>query len=118
MPRLKLDNYLRMYRKRSGLSQEELAYLLGTRDLANVSRYERTSRQPSLETALAYEAVFGVPPSELFAGRFAKVDRAVTKRARLLAHRLSTGRQAGRLSRKLEALTAISGPSRGDAAVR
>src|SRR5258708_4349170 len=55
----KLPNYLRMYRKRSGLSQEETALLLGYPNGQQVSRCERFTRQPSLQTILAYEAVFG-----------------------------------------------------------
>src|SRR5713226_8684514 len=96
-----------MHRKRSGFSQDELAYLLGTRDGAKVSRYERSGRQPSLETALAYRAIFKIPAEQLFAGRFQKVDRAVTRRARFLAQKLSGRPQTPRLSRKLEALAAI-----------
>jgi transcriptional regulator with XRE-family HTH domain len=117
VPSLKLDNYLRTYRKRSGFSQDELAYLLGAPDGAKVSRYERTSREPNLETLLAYEAIFGVPPKQLFAGRTAKVERAVTRRARLLARRLSAGGPAGSSSHKLEMLAAIAGQSRAAAAV-
>jgi len=64
----KLNNYLRTYRKRASLSQDEVAYLLGCRSGAKVSRYERFARQPTLQTALAYEAIFGVPVRELFAG--------------------------------------------------
>ena len=37
----KLENYLRTYRKRSGLTQREVAFLVGCRNGAQVSRYER-----------------------------------------------------------------------------
>src|SRR5690348_9779208 len=53
----KLDNYLRGSRKGAGLSQDQMAYLVGVSDGTQVSRYERFSTKPSLETALAYEAV-------------------------------------------------------------
>ena len=56
----KLDNYLRTHRNRAGLSQDEVAYLLGCRSGAKVSRYERFTRPPTLQTALAYDAIFGV----------------------------------------------------------
>jgi transcriptional regulator with XRE-family HTH domain len=105
----KLDNYLRTYRKRSGLSQDELAYLLGTGDGAKVSRYEKNGRQPTLDTVLAYEAIFRVASRELFAGRFQRADRSVTRRARLLAERLAREPQDYRVARKLEALAAIRG---------
>ncbi len=86
----KLDNYLRTYRKRAGLSQDKMAYLLGTRDGTRTSRYERFARIPSLETALAREGIFRAPVSELFAGVYEKAKRAATRRARLMRKRLGT----------------------------
>ncbi len=103
----KLDNYLRTYRKRSGFSQDELAYLLGTRDGAKVSRYERGGRQPSLDTALAYEAVFGIPPRELFAGRFAKARRSVRRRAAFLRRRLSAKPETPSILQRLQSIAAV-----------
>ena len=85
----KLENYLLTHRKRTGLTQRELAFLLGCRSGANVSRHERLARTPSLETVLAYEAVFGVPARELFAGAYARVKRQTLTRARKLAAQLA-----------------------------
>ena len=84
----KLDNYLRMYRKRAGLSQDELAFLLGARSGTVASRYERFRRTPTLETALACAAIYGVPVKELFAGVSERAERIVAHRARILNHRL------------------------------
>jgi len=64
----RLPNYLRTYRKHSGLSQSDISFLIGLKDKSELSRYERRIRQPSLRTALACQAVFGTPVSELFAG--------------------------------------------------
>ena len=64
----RLPNYLRTYRKHSGLSQSDISFLIGLRDKSELSRYERRIRQPSLRTALACQEVFGMPVSELFAG--------------------------------------------------
>ena len=47
-----LENYLRTYRKRSNLSQDEVAFLLGCRGGTKVSRYERHARKPNLEQFL------------------------------------------------------------------
>jgi transcriptional regulator with XRE-family HTH domain len=68
MASLRLHNYLRTYRKKSGLTQQELGFLLGCKGGDLISRYEKRRRLPPLETALACEAIFGVPVSELFAG--------------------------------------------------
>lgn len=62
------DAYLRTYRKQSGLTRQEVALLLRCENGAQVSRYEKRHRLPPLETALACEAIFGIPVSELFAG--------------------------------------------------
>ena len=108
MPAHKLDNYLRSYRKRSGYSQEDLAYLLGAEGGARICNYERNGRQPSLDTALAYEAVFGVAPRDLFAGRFAKARTAVRRRAAFLRRRLLALPQNPATLRRLQSLAAIS----------
>ena len=74
MPSRKFPNHLRSLRKHSGLSQEEVAFLLGGHNGGKVSRYEQCNRMPSLETACAYEALFGIPVSQLFAGVFEKAS--------------------------------------------
>jgi len=108
MPTQKLPNYLRTYRKREGFSQGEVAYLLGCQSGAKVSRYERFARQPTLETALAYEAIFQTPASELFSGVFQKVEGKTSKRAKLLARKVARSNSDRMTSRKLEILGAIS----------
>jgi transcriptional regulator with XRE-family HTH domain len=75
-----IDNYLRTYRKRSGLSQREVAFLLGCKDAGQVSRYERRHRLPALRTALACAAILRVPLAELFAGIQKEVDREAAHR--------------------------------------
>jgi transcriptional regulator with XRE-family HTH domain len=107
----RLNNYLRTYRKRSGLSQGEVAFLLGCHHGAKVSRYERNARQPTLKTALAYEAVFGVPVRELFAGIFEKVLGMTKKRARVLARRLSAAAPTALTAHQLEQLGLLSSGS-------
>src|SRR6266852_154317 len=86
----RLENYLRSYRKQSGLTQDEVGFLLGRRNGAQVSRYEKRHRLPPLETALACEAIFGVPVSELFAGVRQAVGRDILKRRLELRARLHT----------------------------
>lgn len=81
----KLENYLRTCRKRSGLTQDDIAYLLGSDDRTQVSRYERRRHAPGLRTALALEALFGAPVSEMFAGVYESVEKELKHRARKLA---------------------------------
>ena len=102
-----LPNYLRANRKRLALSQDEVAFLLGTRSGAKVCRYERFVREPSLETALAFEVIFKRSVSELFGGLYQRVERDVAGRAKTLAERKD--RRANRQSaRKHEALSDLA----------
>lgn len=106
-PRIK--SYLRTHRKRGGLSQDEMAFLLGYQSGTKISRFERLARQPNLETALACQVVFGVPAHELFPGVFAEIEKTVTERARQLSARLQGERGLDRAltSNKLAILKAI-----------
>ena len=86
-----LPNYLRTYRKRSALSQEEVAFLLGTKGLnkgTKVSRDEHYARTPTLEDALAYEVIYGRPVRELFAGLYEGVESEVIAHAKILTNRV------------------------------
>jgi transcriptional regulator with XRE-family HTH domain len=84
----RLENYLETYRKDLGLTQQEVAFLLGSEDGAQVSRYENRRRLPPIETALACEEIFGVPSAELFAGIRQSVGKDVAKRRLELMSRL------------------------------
>ena len=86
-----LPNYLLSNRKRLALSQGEVAFLLGTKSGAKVSRYERFDREPSLETVLALEVIYQRSASELFGGLYQKVEQEVMARAKELAERTDQG---------------------------
>jgi transcriptional regulator with XRE-family HTH domain len=107
----KLENYLRTYRKRSGLSQDVVAFLLGCQAGTKVSRYERFARKPSLETLFAYEVVFGAPARELFSGAYQKVEKKILNRAQLLTRKLSRATPTPMATRKLTILKAITSGS-------
>src|ERR1035438_3366604 len=95
-----LPNYLRSNRKRLALSQEEVAFLLGSQSGAKVSRYEQFAREPSLETALACEMIFQRSASELFGGLYQKVETEVAERATTLARRMEQGKPNHQSARK------------------
>jgi transcriptional regulator with XRE-family HTH domain len=104
----KLQNYLRTYRKRAGLSQEEMAFLLGCRSGTKVSRYECFARQPTLQNAFVYEVVFRMHLREMFGGVYQKVEQKTLKRARLLVQKLERAKRDHNTDRKLNALKAIA----------
>ena len=84
----RLPNYLRSNRKRLALSQEEVAFLLGTYGGVKVCRHEQFNQVPGLLVALAYQVILQKSASELFAGMYQQVQREVLARAKVLAHRV------------------------------
>ena len=101
MPGTPITNYLRTFRKRSGLSQDDVAFLLGVQSGAEVSRHETFKRVPTLKTALSYAAIFGVPVRELFAGEFHKVEAEIKARAEELARRVLVPGPTGKKKRSV-----------------
>lgn len=103
----KLPNYVRVHRKRLGLSQNEVAFLLGWRNASQPSRYEHFSRIPTLRTALALSVVLRVSVQELFSGEYQKVGKAVCRQAERLEARLATRNPDRPTARKLAVLKMI-----------
>jgi transcriptional regulator with XRE-family HTH domain len=103
-----LPNYLRTNRKRLGLSQDEVAYLLGAESGAKVCRYERFAREPGLRAALACEAIFQKSIRELFAGLYQEIEREVRERAKKLVLKTGGTKPGQRAARKRETLAKIA----------
>lgn len=101
-------NYLRTHRKRTGLTQDDLAFLLGCKSGTKVSRYERLIREPNLETAFACQAIFGVPAHELFPGIYQNVEQIIKQRAERLKEKLAGTHAA--VKYKQQALNSITAP--------
>lgn len=99
------DNYLRAHRKKSGLSQNEVAIILGCDDGGVVSRHEHSRNFPPLPFAVAYEVMFHAPISEIFRGLHETVERTVEGRLsdleRELEGRDGRGRHAAITAKKL-----------------
>lgn len=107
MPSETAAHYLRSHRKRLGLSQDELARLMGAASGAKVSQYERYSTEPSLRAVLACEFIFCVPARELFAGIFEAVQMVIDRSARELIEELERSSSDPRAAAKLGVLRAI-----------
>ena len=109
----RLANYLKTYRKRSGLSQREVAFLLGLKRADRLSRYEKRRQLPTLRIALACEAIFKAPTNDLFGGAVDSTEREVELRIQVLAAKLQTELRQGKkkrlAARKLSWLAANHG---------
>lgn len=86
--------HLRTHRKRSGLTQRELAKLLGYTSKSLISRHETASGIPTLDIALAYEAIFRVPVAQLFPELYRAIESSIE--ARLAALELNLRRNGGK----------------------
>jgi transcriptional regulator with XRE-family HTH domain len=80
-----LDNYISMHRKAAGLSQDELAVLLGVGGRSAVAKYELALRMPELEAAIAFEIIFDEPIQSVFAGVAHRIQNSIRSRARALS---------------------------------
>ena len=99
-----ITSYLRTHRRRSGLTQLEVAYLLRLKSGQTVSRYECLDRTPSLETMFAYQIVFDAMPHELTPGLYEKVETITMQRIHVLADQLADDAKEGLALRKHDVL--------------
>jgi len=98
----RLPNYLRTHRKYSGLSQSEVSFLIRLKDKSELSRYERSARQPSLRTALACQELYGVAVSDLFAGLSDLVTKDTRHQMKKLQTRLQPESMGNRIMQKFQ----------------
>jgi|ERR1700693_1829145 len=71
--------YLRTHRRVWGLTQRELASLMGFESAAHMSRIENGKRAPTVESALACEVIFGISPSAMFPHAYGLVEERVIR---------------------------------------
>ena len=70
-------NHLLLYRKRMELSQKQVASILGLKNTAILSHYERGTSRPSLTRALGLEIVYRVPVAFLFPELYEEIREQV-----------------------------------------
>ncbi len=101
----RLQCYVRPYRLRWGLSQAELAFIIGT-GRNYISYLETEKRRPKLSDAFALQVIFGVELTELFPTLFAETEDGVLARAYDLYERLQ-GQHSEKTRIKLDFLEEI-----------
>jgi DNA-binding XRE family transcriptional regulator len=83
-----LKTYLRVYRRRTHLTQDDVAYFLGQTCGTTVSRHERGVRVPLLQLLLLYHAILATPIDKLYEGEMHALRKAMSARAKGLVRRL------------------------------
>jgi len=77
-------SFVRAHRRRWGLSQAELAMLLGIVSSTTVSRIERSVRTPTSTVMIACCILFGLPAPELFGSLHEEIEEVVGTAAKNL----------------------------------
>ena len=80
MPLQSRAQYLRSLRSKSGLTQRELASILGLVAGVTVSRHEGESTLPILLVAFGYQVIFRTPIEQLFPGVYEVVRQNIEDR--------------------------------------
>ena len=84
-----LPSYLRTLRKQWGLSQAELAELLGV-EVSTVCKAETGARNPTIDLVLGAEVIFGHNAREIFPAAYEEVESEIMARAETLHEELQT----------------------------
>jgi transcriptional regulator with XRE-family HTH domain len=96
-------NYLRSYRLRWGLSQGELANLLGCKTAGVISRIEKKLRSPTLRIVIGCFVLFGTPAADVFPDISDAVETNVMEHVWELYEKVQ-GDPSGKTKTKIELL--------------
>lgn len=85
----RVPSYLRTLRRAWGLTQSEVARLIGSRNRSHVSRLERGRRTPSIDAFLAYVVLFGTAPEKLTPQKYSHIKEEVLRNAAALLEEIA-----------------------------
>jgi transcriptional regulator with XRE-family HTH domain len=74
-----INHHLRNYRKNSIFNQQDIAELLGTQDVIQVSQNETNTIHPQIELMLLYHILYKVPLNKFFPEQ----EKALIKRLQM-----------------------------------
>lgn len=97
-------NYLQIYRKRSSLTQPDVAFLMEHQDHSKLSRYEKGQRTPSIEMLLAYHLLFDVPIEAFFERQKQELHLRILRRIHDLRNELKARDNIPKAEIKIEFL--------------
>lgn len=77
---LRYPNRIKQLRREKGLTQRELARLMGYQSISSLSHMEAGRKLPSLRTAMKLEAAFQRPIRDIYPRLFEAIYRPVARR--------------------------------------
>ena len=72
-----IPNNLWTYRKKNGLSQKQVAFLLGHKTASQLSRYEKGIKLPGLINTLKLEIIYRTPVSFIFYEHYQRLKNEI-----------------------------------------
>lgn len=114
MPNEPLKIYLRTYRKRAGLSQKDIAFLIDVKSRSTVAKHETDGSVPTLDSLICYELLFGILVRDLFDGHYRDVADLFRERVNALLYLLEEKSLNAERRRKIGALKRVLGEEDSD----
>ena len=99
--------YLYSFRKRSYLTQTDIAFLLGLPDRSIVAKWEGGKHSPNLETIILYHLIFDIPHDTLFHESKENFAEKIIARIKELTEVLSNGPADKNLRQRIQYLDSI-----------
>lgn len=104
----KLERYLRTYRLGSGLTQKDVAALLGMKTGGTLSRTEWGIGIPPILVLLGYCIIFEAQPNDLVPGIIHDIEKVVHTRAQVLVGQLKKRQATPKVLARLRFLENLS----------
>jgi transcriptional regulator with XRE-family HTH domain len=97
-------NYLRLYRKKSYLTQSDLIFILGVKDNSLVCRWEQGERKPDVYTLLGYHLLFDIPIELMFDRQRSALIERLSQKIKLRIDYLKSNQPDGTAVKRIEYL--------------
>ena len=97
-------NQMRMVRKRTGLVQEDIAYILRCSDYSSVSRWEQGIKVPPLQVIILYHILFEIPVEFMFQRQKRDMSRYLGARIRSRVNHLRTLHLSAKATKRISYL--------------
>lgn len=99
---------MRTIRLKAGLTQKDVAALLGMETGSAISRTEKSNGIPSPTILLGYCIIFKIHPKDLAPGKYGNIEKVVYAQASILAGQLKKRHATPAMSGRLKFLENLS----------
>lgn len=98
---------LRSYRKKTCLTQQDVALLFGNKDVSQISRYETCPINPQVEISLLYHLLFNVPMTSFFAQQKEAIHKKLLQRIPNIINEFKAVQSTPLIEEKIEFLSKL-----------